>query len=179
MDTYDCEPTMSDTQVMEFCRQGFLVLEGIVPPKVDSKTLESLDAFYATQPEDLPDRTASIPTDLLAESWFMNHVILHPQVRGVVRSLLGRDFALPTSLSNHRVRCPMPAVVPGRQDYWHRDGGGGVGWSLDDNLVPELRGSISVASTHEEARRTVYRWFTTPRTLAWSWDRQSWYLDPT
>ena len=138
MDTYDCEPTMSDTQVMEFCRQGFLVLEGIVPPEIDSKTLESLDAYYATQPEDLPDRTASIPSDLLAESWFMDHVILHPQVTGVVRSLLGKNFALPTSLSNHRVRCPMPAVVPGRQDYWHRDGAGGVGWSLDDNLVPEL-----------------------------------------
>lgn len=53
METFDCDATI--TQVMEFCRRGFLVLEGIVPPEIDRKTLESLDAFYATQPEDLPD----------------------------------------------------------------------------------------------------------------------------
>ena len=131
MKTFDCDATMTDTQVLEFCRQGFAVLEAIVPPDTNQRTLDFLNAFYATQAPDLSDRTASIPTDLFSEDWFWENVIVHPQVMGVVRSLMGRDFALPSSLSNHRVRCPMPAVAPGRHDYWHRDGGGGAG-------VPEL-----------------------------------------
>lgn len=131
LETFDCDATMTDTQVLEFCRQGFTVLEAIVPPDTNQRTLEFLDAFYATQAPDLPERTATIPTDLYSEDWFWENVVIHPQVTGVVRSLLGRDFALPIFLSNHRVRCPMPAVVPGRQDGWHRDGAAGVG-------VPEL-----------------------------------------
>ena len=68
MATFDCDAAMTDTQVMEFCRQGFLVLEGIVPPEIDHKTLESLDAFYATQPEDLPDR--NLPGTYSAAKFF-------------------------------------------------------------------------------------------------------------
>ena len=128
METFDCDPTMTDTQVMEFCKQGFLVLEGIVPPEIDLKTLAFLDAFYATQPTDLPERTATIPTDLFSEDWFRDNVVLHPQVTGVLRSLLGKDFTLPDFLSNHRIKCPMPADVPGQTSHrWHRDGAGGVG----------------------------------------------------
>ena len=107
METYDCDPSMTDTQVMEFCKQGFLVLEGIVPREIDLKTLAFLDAFYATQPTDLPERTATIPTDLFSENWFRDNVMLHPQVTGVLRSLLGKDFTLPDFLSNHRIKCPM------------------------------------------------------------------------
>ena len=119
---------MTDTQVMEFCEQGFVVLEGIVPYDVNERTLEFLDAFYATQPPDLPERTATIPTDLLIQDWYRDNVTLHPHVAGIVRSLLGRDFKLPSFLSNHRVKCPMPAEVPGQTSHrWHRDGAGGGG----------------------------------------------------
>ncbi len=127
METFDCDPTMTDTQVMEFCEQGFLVLEDIVPPEIDLKTLEFLDAFYATQPLDLPERTATIPTDLFSEDWFRDNVVLHPQVTGILRSLLGKNFTLPDFLSNHRIKCPMPAEVPGETSHrWHRDGTQGV-----------------------------------------------------
>ena len=129
---------MSDADVMEFCKQGFLVLEDIVPSDVNQKTLKSLNAFYATQPDDLPDRTANIPPDLLDTDWFISHIILNPKVTGIIRSLLGRDFALPLSLSNHRVKCPMPSIVKERNDNWHRDGAGGVDWSWEENLTPGL-----------------------------------------
>ena len=100
--------------------------------EIDRRTLEFLDAYYATQPEDLPERTATIPTDLYSEGWFWDNVILNPEVTGVVRSLLGRDFSLPEFLSNHRIKCPRPADVPGETGHlWHRDGVGGMG-------VPDL-----------------------------------------
>ena len=127
MATYDCEPTMTDTEVMEFCKQGLLVLEAILPAGTNQRTLEFLDAFYATQPPDLPKRTATIPTDLFSLDWFWDNVILHPQVTGVLRTLLGRDFKLPSFLSNHRVKCPMPADVPGDTGHlWHRDSSAGA-----------------------------------------------------
>ena len=138
VDRYNCKPTMNDLQVMKFCRQGFLVLEGIVPNKVNRRTLNYLDDYYNTQPDDLPDRTAHIPPDLLAKDWFMSHVILNPEVTGLIRSLLGKDFALPKSLSNHRVKCPMPAIAPRRDDHWHRDGAGGVDWKWEESLTPGL-----------------------------------------
>lgn len=132
MKTYDCVPTMTDTEVMEFCRRGFTVLEAVVPPEIDRRTLEFLDAFYANQPSDLPERTATIPTDLFSEDWFWDNVILNSHVIGVVRSLLGKDFSLPEFLSNHRIKCPVPVGPPGETGHlWHRDGVGGMG-------VPDL-----------------------------------------
>ena len=44
---YDCEPTLNDEQVIEFCRRGFLMLEGVVgnrsnsSPKTGSSTVSS------------------------------------------------------------------------------------------------------------------------------------------
>ena len=29
MKTYDCEPTLTDSQVVEFCTNGYLMLEGL------------------------------------------------------------------------------------------------------------------------------------------------------
>lgn len=104
--TYDCPPTLTDTQVLEFCKNGFLMLDGIVPAEVNEQTLAYLDAH--PEPE---------PSEILREGWFMDNVIYHPQAGGAVRSLLGKDFGLPILMSNHRVRTPM-----GAQD-WHRDGG--------------------------------------------------------
>ena len=33
--TYDCEPTLNDQEVFEFCRKGYLVLEGVVEDEVN------------------------------------------------------------------------------------------------------------------------------------------------
>ena len=34
--TYDCEPTLNDQEVFEFCRKGYLVLEGVVEDELIS-----------------------------------------------------------------------------------------------------------------------------------------------
>ena len=106
MPIYDCEPTLNDTQVIEFCKNGFLMLDGVVPAEINQKSLAYLEAHPTSE-----------PTDILHEEWFLQNVILRPQVAGAVRSLLGRNFGLPKLMSNHRVQCPSPA------QQWHRDGG--------------------------------------------------------
>ena len=30
METYDCKPTLNDSEVLEVCKNGFLMLEGVV-----------------------------------------------------------------------------------------------------------------------------------------------------
>ena len=47
MRTHDCEPTLTDRQVIQFCREGFLKLEGVVsrevrggPHSLDSRAAE-------------------------------------------------------------------------------------------------------------------------------------------
>ena len=35
--THDCQPTLTDTQVLEFCKSGFLKLEAVVPDWVNEK----------------------------------------------------------------------------------------------------------------------------------------------
>src|SRR5258707_13790246 len=105
MPNYDCPPTLNDSQVLEFCKNGFLMLPGVVPAEINQRTLAYLEA-----------RPTSEPTEILNEDWFLQNVIVQPAVAGAVRSLLGPNFGLPILMSNHRVQCTQPA----RQ--WHRDG---------------------------------------------------------
>src|SRR5262249_46170108 len=58
------------------------------------------------------------PTSLLGRSWFVEGVLKNPAAAGAVRSLLGRDFALPILISNHPGALPSPT-----SQGWHRDGG--------------------------------------------------------
>lgn len=113
MRTYDCPPTLTDSQVLEFCKKGFLMLEGVVPDEINRRTFEYLetDTHYE-------------PTAILEEDWFHEHVTLNPQAIGAVRSLLGKNVGLPIIMSNHRVHCPAPA------QRWHRDGGSTYGPEL-------------------------------------------------
>jgi len=106
MRTYDCKPTLNDTQVLEFCKNGFLMLDGVVPDAVNRRMLDYIEAHPTSE-----------PTDILLEDWFVQNVITPPAVAGAVRALLGPNFALPNLMSNHRVQCPQPA------QQWHRDGG--------------------------------------------------------
>ena len=45
--------------------------------------------------------------------WFVDAVLLCPEVVGAVRSLLGPGFGLPILISNHRGQCPAPPQA------WH------------------------------------------------------------
>ena len=104
MRLHDCDPTMIDTQVLEFCKKGYLMLEGVVGDDINRRTVE----FVETR--------GSEPSEILEQDWFMDNVILQPDAAGAVRALLGRDFGLPVLVSNHRVTCPSP------RQQWHRDG---------------------------------------------------------
>ena len=112
--TYDCEPTLNDAQVLEFCKRGYLLLEGVVPDEVNRHTIEFMDADPSI-----------MPSEVLLEDWFREGVIENSQAAGAVRSLLGTDFGLPVMMANHRVECPMPA------QEWHYDGGSKFGPELN------------------------------------------------
>ena len=106
-ETYDCSPTLTDQQVIEFCQNGFLILEAVVPDEINRRTLSFLDKHPSLE-----------PVEILDEDWFVESVIKNPQATGAVRSLLGKKFKLPKMMSNHRVECPR-SLTGG----WHRDGG--------------------------------------------------------
>lgn len=105
---YDCAPTLDDTAVIDFCRNGFLVLPGAVPESVNERVVDYLDNADSTYE----------PTSIMEKDWFVQGVLKNPQAAGAVRSLLGRDFTLPAVISNHRGE--LPAAITGG---WHRDGG--------------------------------------------------------
>ena len=104
--THDCPPTLNDQQVLDFCRDGYLVLPGVVPEVINRRTVEFLEHCNGPQPD-----------QILAEDWFVEAVLKNPLAGGAVRSLLGAHFRLPGMMANHRNTCPAPA------QNWHRDGG--------------------------------------------------------
>ncbi len=101
------EPTLTDSQVVEFCKQGFLMLEGVVPDDINRRAFDFIEEH------------GHVP--IREEDWFVEQVLLNEEAAGVVRSLLGANFAIPTGVANHRIKCPMPA------QEWHQDGGSRVG----------------------------------------------------
>ena len=116
--TFDCNPTLTDNQVLEFCRQGYLMLQGVVLDEINQRTCHYLDGKIEIDPFQIPDhmviddleriRNTHEPSSILLEQWFLDQVILNPQVAGAIRSILGRNVGLPILMSNHRVDCPNP-----------------------------------------------------------------------
>ena len=98
----DLAPTLSDTQMLDFCRQGFLVLESVVADEINERVSE----FIGRQPYAGGDGGAFEDEGLLEQAWFVEHVLLNPAVTGAMRSLLGRQVGLPVLASHHRSRCP-------------------------------------------------------------------------
>ena len=107
MKTFDCAATLTDTEVLEFCKTGILVLEGVIPEETNQRVRD-----YYGDGDAIPQKTSNI----LHESWFIDNVVLNPQVTGTVRSLLGKDFVLPNQLAVHRNKAPKIG------QRWHRDG---------------------------------------------------------
>ena len=65
--THDCAPTLNDRQVLEFCKNGFLMLEAVVPNEINRRTIDYLEAHPEAE-----------PTGILQEPWFRDQVILNP-----------------------------------------------------------------------------------------------------
>ncbi len=115
MRTHDCEPTLTDSQVLDFCKSGYLPLEGVVSDDVNQRVVDFMnDHAPHIEPGDFANHE---PNEILDEDWFVDGVLCNPAAAGAVRCLLGPDFALPRIMSSHRVH--MPARAYG----WHRDGG--------------------------------------------------------
>ncbi|MBI4552452.1 MAG: hypothetical protein HY710_09325 [Candidatus Latescibacteria bacterium] len=105
---YDCAPTLTDQQVIDVCRNGYLILPGVVPDEVNQQVVNYLDTVDSTY----------APTLIMTQDWFVEGVVKNPQAAGAVRSLLGRNFTLPNLIANHRGPLPWPHT-----GGWHRDGG--------------------------------------------------------
>ena len=82
MSTYDCKPTLTDSQVLEFCKSGHLMLEGVVPDEINRKTVAWLDEMHAS------GLGRSEAVKLLDEDWFSTFVMHNAQASGALRSLL-------------------------------------------------------------------------------------------
>ncbi len=123
--TFDCRPTMTDAEVLAFCRDGCLLLPGVVPDRINRRACDWLDGAIPAEPSFVPDgmtqaemdriRASHEPSTIFLEDWFIEHVLLNPQVAGVMRSLLGPAVGLPILASLHRVECPAEA------GSWHQD----------------------------------------------------------
>ena len=124
------KPTLTDTQVLQFCRDGFLTLEGVVPDENQPTLMRLLERKNTDQPPvtflkgltaaDLERiRNSHEPSTILLEDWFIEHVLLNEQLAGALRSLLGKNVGLPVLVSNHSIECPAPAprVASGCRPY--------------------------------------------------------------
>jgi len=98
-------PTLTDEEILEFCKTGMYTLEGVIPDSTNRWVFEYLD------------REGADPVQLVRDDRFIEEVLLHPAVTGVVRSLLGERFQLPEVMGNHRLAGPVEARS------WHIDGG--------------------------------------------------------
>ncbi|MQG25106.1 MAG: hypothetical protein FI672_03070, partial [SAR202 cluster bacterium] len=109
--TIDCEPTLNDSQVLEFCKNGYLILENVVPNEINKKTIDYLNGKTPSNPEYIPDglsekdldsiRHSNEPSTLILEKWFRENVIMNPILCGALRSLLGANFGIPVLISAH------------------------------------------------------------------------------
>jgi hypothetical protein len=123
--TFDCEPTLTDAQVLKFCREGHLFLPGVVSDEINQRTLDHLNGKSPANPSYIPEgfttedleriRYSHEPSTILLEDWYIEHVLLNPQLTGALRSLLGKQAGLPVLVSNHRVECPA------EPQGWHHD----------------------------------------------------------
>ena len=57
--TFDCEPTLTDSQVLQFCREGYLILKGIVPNEINRRTCDYLEGKIPANPITNNVRTSS------------------------------------------------------------------------------------------------------------------------
>ena len=104
-------PTLDDDGVMDFVATGLVVLEGLIGPsfnrRCDDLAPGNCDAF-------------------IASADFTREVLLHPQVAGVARSLLGADFLVPRGGHHHFFKEPHLGQT------WHSDGLSGSGYDVTE-----------------------------------------------
>ena len=105
----DIQPTMTDDDVMDFVANGYVVLDEVVS-----------EAFN----QQCSDAKPGPSKELVGSPEFIREVLLHPQVGGVVRSLLGKNFLVPTGGHHHLFEEPFVG------QHWHSDGISGAGYEV-------------------------------------------------
>lgn len=95
------QPTLNDDQVMQFIHNGYISLENIV----DSNFNEICESVNRGR-----------LTEFVQSDEFRRNVLLHPEVAGVARSLLGANFLVPSTAHHHLIEAPH------RGQTWHTDG---------------------------------------------------------
>ena len=104
--TFDCDPVLADSQVLEFCRQGYLLLQGVVSDEINQRTCDYLDGKIEIDPFKIPDhmtlvkleriRSTHEPSSILLEQWFLDQVILNPQAAGPFALYWGKMWDYPS-----------------------------------------------------------------------------------
>ncbi|RAP77917.1 hypothetical protein [Paenibacillus montanisoli] len=103
----DIQPSLTDQEIIDFCVNGYIMLEGVIPDETNRRTFDYLN-----------EHPSSIVNSILDESFFVNEVLLNPAVAGAVRSLLGKNFGLPHLMVNHRAEGARKIT-----NGWHMDAG--------------------------------------------------------
>ena len=99
-ETYDCEATLNDQEVLEFCRKGYLVLEGVVEDEVNQHMMDFVDEHPEHQ-----------PLELLTEDWFVDGVFKNPQAAGAVQIVArAKTSSCPR---RYVITAPMSGPAPG------------------------------------------------------------------
>jgi len=107
----DVKPTMNDDDVMDFVAKGYVLLDAVVDSKFNKRCLEI---------------KGGPAKKLIGSPEFLNEVLLHPEIGGVIRSLLGPNFLVPTGGHHHLIEQPVVG-----QD-WHSDGISGHGYEINE-----------------------------------------------
>ena len=99
--TFDCEPLLTDSQVVEFCQEGYLLLRGVVPDEINQRACDYLEGKIEANPSFIPTgmtaedlariRASHEPSTILLEDWFIEYVLLNAQLTGATRSLSARS----------------------------------------------------------------------------------------
>ena len=113
--TFDCAPTLTDTQVLDFVKKGYLLMESVVPDEINKRVKAKLDERELVI-------GVSKPHDLLQEDWFVESVLHNTQAVGAVRSLLGADYAEVGGGGRMNSLALFAGKGPSPVGQWHVDG---------------------------------------------------------
>lgn len=108
---------MTDTQVLEFCKTGYHMIEAAVPAEINERVVAAMTERF--------ERGGRQMHSFTQQEWFVESVLANPAAAGVARSLLGANFSLPNWATWFREESPVPA------NQWHIDGGSMFDGRLD------------------------------------------------
>lgn len=97
----EVKPTLTDDQIMRFISEGFVLLEGVIPDEINRL---------------IPKVESQLPREFRDSREFVHGMLLHPEVAGVARSLLGPDMLIPDAADVALSKEPHTGQT------WHTDG---------------------------------------------------------